>query len=121
MSCVTSFTFDTLIAGLQVSLELLETWSGEVKLRIRNPNTTLTSTRTTSVRDRQNVAMATEIAEILVNARAEMHSPVQGRRHDNDGVVVTTGLEDVILAVVLLLCIDRQNLNISRGMIIYEI
>lgn len=89
-----------MVAGLEISLEILDTGPRIVELLVGHPDAAVPAAGASRVGDRQHVAVTAEIAVVLVDARSETHASVTGRRHDDDRVVMTTRIENVVLAVV---------------------
>ena len=82
-------TFDALVGGLEVRLQVLGTRFILSELRVRNANLTAASTGTPCVCQLQYIGFAAEVSVVEFDTATDAHAAVLRTRHDNHLVQCT--------------------------------
>jgi len=97
-------TSHTVVTDFEVGFELLEARSSRLELGVRDADLARASSGASPVEQRQHVRVAVDVSEVELDAPAEPHPAVDGRRHQQYATCPTGGVERLVKAVVATLC-----------------
>lgn len=98
---VRKLTFLALILGFHVAFELHVARSNVVEGRFDHLDDAGRSSWAALVKEAEDAREASHVAEVGPNAASETHASIDGADHHDDLIVVTPGLELLVVAVLL--------------------
>ena len=109
MKIISDETWQTVVAGFEIRLELAKTRPGVFEFGVWNPDPASSFARTPSIGDGKCVPVAADVTHVGLNASTERHSPVTRRIHQYDFVHSTFGSKRLRVAEVA--TVDYDNMT----------